>query len=48
MKLQNTKHNITKDSFLLKMDGLDENHYKWLYGKPEGFILSETVLLFGI
>ena len=26
MKLQNTKYNITKDGFLLKMDGLDESH----------------------
>ena len=25
-KLQNTKHNITKDGFLLKMDRLDESH----------------------
>ena len=25
-KLQKTKHNITKDGFLLKMDGLDESH----------------------
>ena len=25
-KLQNTKHNITKDGFLLKMDKLDESH----------------------
>ena len=26
MKLQNTKHNITKDGFLLKMDRLDKSH----------------------
>ena len=25
-KLQNTKYNITKDGFLLKMDRLDESH----------------------
>ena len=25
-KLQNTKHNITKDGFLLKMDGFEESH----------------------
>ena len=25
-KLQSTKHSITKDGFLLKMEGLDESH----------------------
>ena len=27
-KLQNTKHNIIKDGFLLKMDGFEESHYR--------------------